>query len=399
MPSQICELLILMTESVSTLEKACADNGTEIPDLNEPFSPPSEAFRISPVAAEAAAIISAAALQLAAILSPPQVSLHHLVGGGMHAEEIAAKNWQDPEKLARFLRFLATNHVYREITPEVFANNRVSSMVDTLKPSKEIIADLEHKHNNTPGLAASHPITFKAAAYAWETLNGPMTRRSGDPRTSPFAQAFNTKETLWEFHERPDQSYRHRRFGIGMQRVHALRSVDAILSIVDVGSSVGTSIFPIAANFPKIQLIVQGLPGVVEDAKELWGKKMLDAVTSGQVKLEAHDFFQPQPQKNASVFLLKQITHDWSDEYCVKFLTRLWDAATPETVLLLVDSVMPFMVYNADIDMFLLFNFQERTIRHLDRLLRSAGWEITVVHRQDGDTTFLQSIEAAPIGK
>lgn len=60
----------------------------------------------------------------------------------------------------------------------------------------------------------------------------------------------------------------------------------------------------------------------------------------------AHDFFQPQPQKNASVFLLKQITHDWSDEYCVKFLTRLWDAATPTTVLLLVDSVMPFACHD-----------------------------------------------------
>ena len=81
MPSQIRELLTLMTESVSTLEKACADNGTKIPDLNEPFSPPSEAFRTSPVAAEAAAVISAAALQLAAILTPPQVSLYHLVGG------------------------------------------------------------------------------------------------------------------------------------------------------------------------------------------------------------------------------------------------------------------------------------------------------------------------------
>ena len=46
--------------------------------------------------------------------------------------------------------------------------------------------------------------------------------------------------------------------------------------------------------------------------------------------------------------------------------------------------------------MFLIFNSQERTIRHTINLLRSTGWKVTVVHRQDGDSTFLQPIEAVP---
>lgn len=60
----------------------------------------------------------------------------------------------------------------------------------------------------------------------------------------------------------------------------------------------------------------------------------------------AHDFFKPQPQKNASIFLMKQIMHDWSDEYCIKFLRNLREAATPQTKLLLVDSVMPFACHD-----------------------------------------------------
>ena len=51
--------------------------------------------------------------------------------------------------------------------------------------------------------------------------------------------------------------------------------------------------------------------------------------------------------------------------------------------------------------MFMLFNAQERTIHHFDELLRSAGWQITLI-RQIGegiDTSFLQSIEAVPIDK
>lgn len=39
------------------------------------------------------------------------------------------------------MRILAGHHIYREITPDVFTNTRISSMLDTLKPSKEVIAE------------------------------------------------------------------------------------------------------------------------------------------------------------------------------------------------------------------------------------------------------------------
>lgn len=41
----------------------------------------------------------------------------------------------------RFLRILATNHIYRELEPNVFTNNRISSMMDTLKPTKDLFAE------------------------------------------------------------------------------------------------------------------------------------------------------------------------------------------------------------------------------------------------------------------
>lgn len=36
---------------------------------------------------------------------------------------------------------LATNHIYRELEPDVFTNNRISSMMDTLKPTKDLFAE------------------------------------------------------------------------------------------------------------------------------------------------------------------------------------------------------------------------------------------------------------------
>ncbi|KAF8655357.1 hypothetical protein AX16_003092 [Volvariella volvacea WC 439] len=168
MASPLHQLVELLNKAVADLDAVTAQTATKIPDLNEPFHPTSEAFRLNPVAAEATTLIGAAALHVAAVVLPPQVTIANLLGGpaksaalrvclesnvteilreagpkGLHVNEIAAQNGQDPKKLVRFLRLLATNLVYREVEPNVFANNRLSSMFDTLKPSKEIFADPE----------------------------------------------------------------------------------------------------------------------------------------------------------------------------------------------------------------------------------------------------------------
>jgi hypothetical protein len=54
-----------------------------------------------------------------------------------------------------------------------------------------------------------------------------------------------------------------------------------------------------------------------------------------------HDFFTPQPVRNAAVFLLRVITHDWPDEFVTRILLQLRHAATPQTKLILADYVLP----------------------------------------------------------
>lgn len=56
----------------------------------------------------------------------------------------------------------------------------------------------------------------------------------------------------------------------------------------------------------------------------------------------AHDFFTTQPVKNASVFILKHIIHNWPDAYASKILMRLREAAQKDTKLILIDNLVSF---------------------------------------------------------
>lgn len=78
----------------------------------------------------------------------------------MHAKDIAAKNKLHPGKLgtvqfvsssgirvssslcaARALRLLATHHVFLEVSPDVFANNILSSVLDTGKSTEALFTE------------------------------------------------------------------------------------------------------------------------------------------------------------------------------------------------------------------------------------------------------------------
>lgn len=78
---QVRQLLDLITKSVDTLEQACIESNTQLPGLDEPFQPSYEAFWANSVVAETSSIISAAALHLNAVVSPPRNILLYAGGG------------------------------------------------------------------------------------------------------------------------------------------------------------------------------------------------------------------------------------------------------------------------------------------------------------------------------
>ena len=58
----------------------------------------------------------------------------------------------------------------------------------------------------------------------------------------------------------------------------------------------------------------------------------------------AHDFFTPQPPREApSIYVLRFILHDWADSYAIKILKHLRATAdSTKTRLMIIERVIPY---------------------------------------------------------
>ncbi|KAI0314195.1 S-adenosyl-L-methionine-dependent methyltransferase [Amylostereum chailletii] len=181
--------------------------------------------------------------------------------------------------------------------------------------------------------------------------------------------------------------------------------------VVDVGGGVGAQSLTLAREHPHLRFVVQDRESVIKNAAAVWDAQFPDTLLSGRVVLQGHDFFTTQPVKNADVFLLNTVLHNWPDKYCVKILQNLRQAAIPSTRLLIADPLIGYacandattdipgaalpnppapllanlghtttISYYLDIHMMEMVNGKERTIPQIHELLNETGWKLAEVN-------------------
>lgn len=445
---ELAALTKLITSSVDAILKSCGSR--TFPSSDELFTLESEAARMDPDVQVQSGIAIAAATQLIAALRPPPlaicihcdsflvpasiraaVELHvpeiiRSAGSqGAHVKDIASPTNADPGKLGRVLRLLASNHIFKEVAPDTFVHNRISSLMDTGKNVEDILADPQSKHDRTLGIAAAieHVCDegYKSAGYLPETLKDPKMATSGEPNVAAFNTAYNTDIPVFEWFELAENQYRRRRFATAMEGTQNLTPPGTTINgfdwlslpknaiVVDVGGGFGAQSLVLAKAFDHLKFIVQDKKFVIQDAPKFWDAQYPEAVKAGRVEFQVHDFFETQPVHAPAVFFLRMILHDWSDEYCLKILRRLRDASGPETQIVIIDGVVsavceesesvksipggtlppapsPLLAnygsagifgYLSDVFMLTMFNGSERTVASYKSLFERSGWKLT----------------------
>jgi hypothetical protein len=433
--SPLAALAGIISQGVQTLESAYSKKGVSFPSLDEPFKP--GPLDDDPDVGNTTRLVVAAAYQIIATVTPPMETimlsapamylsaslgvvdeaniadvLKEAGPQGLHVNDIGAQTGVDSDKLIRILRYLASRHVFTEVSPDVYANNRISSILTKTKPLEELKKDKLTKYEGAPAAAYTGHMTdesFKGAAYISSYIkDGPKDI------DTPWNLAGNAG-SIWRWYEQPDNVWRFHRFTAAMKNgadrfppsiyTESLdwKSLPPDSVVVDVGGSVGKVTYELYKSFPHLKYVVQDLPPVVKDAKNFWAEVAPKAVEDGRVSLQAQDFFEPQAIKEPAAFVLRFVLHDWADASNIKILKNLRAAAKPTTRLVIFDSLMPHVcavpggpppppspllgnvgaggefLTMLDLQMFTIAGGKERTLEEFVSLGAATGWKLEAV--------------------
>lgn len=87
---------------------------------------------------------------------------------------------------------------------------------------------------------------------------------------------------------------------------------------MDLGGSHGELCVALALVAPQMHFIVQELPRTVQSVDY----STIPSAVASRVKFMEHGFFTPQPVV-ASVYIFRQIFHNWADVNVIKILRQL----------------------------------------------------------------------------
>ncbi|KAK7008385.1 O-methyltransferase-domain-containing protein [Favolaschia claudopus] len=353
--STLRSLANIILRAVDSMERAYAQAALPLPSLDKSFEDlydvytfdpgdPAEALTQDPRVVAASKNLVAACAQISATVSNPRrIAINHAHG---QLNEMGIDI-----KLKDQIFCLSACHIFREVSPGVFANNRISSTLDKGKPSRELSSNRETRFVGSSGIAAlvEHAAEMggKSAQYLAQSLR--------TPGLLPFNLGYDTKESFFEWMERPESIYHVNRFAVAMQGTTAMEPEDLNVFrgfkwsalpyasvIVDVGGGIGHVSLAVAKKYPHLRVVNQDFASPIEISKAHWKECFPDHLDKQMVDFHVHDFFNPQPVRNAAVFLLRQILHDWPDDKAVVILKNLSEAAQQETQLVVIEKVVPF---------------------------------------------------------
>ncbi|KAJ6549715.1 O-methyltransferase-domain-containing protein [Mycena capillaripes] len=317
---------------------------------------------------------------------------------GVHVDKLSKAVNIEKGKLARILRLLATRNCFVEVERDVFANNRLSLILQSASP----VADLAYCHLG---------IVSKANAILYQNFTTPPYADSYELSKSPFMHAVESEGIEGGYFQWLN-AHVFGRAMIGMGRVMGSSAVlynyswDSCKTLCDVGSGLGNFSLPFAQRYPMATVTLLDLAGTIAQAKDFWAKEYPEAVAARRVHFVEGDFMVPITVKDQDIYyvslilLLANILHDWPDAEALNILRSVRSAMASHSRLLIHEYVLeglsrgkgsnpgtnsapePLLpnfgagsvrAYYQDYTMLALFNSRERTEEEFSALAGKVG--------------------------
>ncbi|KAI0885554.1 putative O-methyltransferase [Annulohypoxylon maeteangense] len=347
---------------------------------------------------------------------------------GVPVEELAKATGLDRQKLSRLLRALTTQHFFREVGPDRFANNRITQALvndeklqaQTTRSSmgfaaasalpEALIDPVRGPSQNPEDAAWPLAVGTKLPFFDWMNEKVPLSR-AGEKASPGAARGFYK-----EVEPSPDEELvpRDDTKTYNLYLVGNSKSLGSAhlydfpwkelgnALVVDVGGGVGSFDLQLARLYPELRFVVQDQVVATEQGVSLWQKEFPEALESGRTKFLTHDFFTPNPVKEADIYWMRHVLHDWKDDDSAKILAMTAGAMGPKSRLLVADITLtetigdpyikaapkPLLAnygihghhgFALDIAMMSLMNGKERTPSEFRNLFEKAGLKMVKV--------------------
>nr|XP_057938585.1 acetylserotonin O-methyltransferase [Doryrhamphus excisus] len=144
--------------------------------------------------------------------------------------------------------------------------------------------------------------------------------------------------------------------------------------ICDLGGCSGALAKQCTSAYPECTVKIFDLPKVVQTSREHFVKE-----ADHRISFIEGDFFN-DPLREADLYILARILHDWTDERCVELLSRVHKACKPGGAVLLVEALLyedgagPLTAQLYSLNMLVQTEGRERTGTQYSALLTAAGF-------------------------
>lgn len=152
---------------------------------------------------------------------------------------------------------------------------------------------------------------------------------------------------------------------------------------VDVGGATGHQCITLRQQWPELKGRV-----VVQDQQDMIARLDRTSIDGLKIEAQVHDFFGPQPVKEAKAYYMRNIMHDWPDHLCIRILQHLKDVMAPDSMVLIDETVLAdshpnWKQVQKDIHMMASLGAMERNRSQFETLLAQVGLKIDSIFEYD----------------